>query len=137
MSQFMTYKEIMKIYTSYYARIRQLPENVIPISIAISTPKFYSGLVYKKLAPTYDILNHWKAEHNIEDYIKQFEKILQALSVEEVIKDLFVMGKGNDVALICYEKPTDFCHRHLVADWLTEQGYPCEEFIKENKINDR
>lgn len=127
----------MKIYTSYYARIKYLPENVIPISIAISTPKFYNGLVYKKLAPTYDILNKWKAEHNEEEYIEEFNKILQVLSVEEVIKDLLVLGEGNDVALICYEKATDFCHRHLVAKWLTENGYPCIEFVKENKINDR
>jgi uncharacterized protein (DUF488 family) len=33
-----------------------------------------------------------------------------------------------NIALVCYEKPTDFCHRHLVADWLKEHGYECEEF---------
>ena len=32
------------------------------------------------------------------------------------------------IALICYEKPTDFCHRHLVADWLNKNGIECEEW---------
>lgn len=33
------------------------------------------------------------------------------------------------IALICYEKPSDFCHRHLVADWLNKNGIPCEEWV--------
>ena len=32
------------------------------------------------------------------------------------------------IALICYEKPTDFCHRHLVADWFNKNGILCEEW---------
>ena len=31
------------------------------------------------------------------------------------------------IALICYEKPSEFCHRHLVADWLKEYGIEVEE----------
>jgi uncharacterized protein (DUF488 family) len=34
----------------------------------------------------------------------------------------------NKVILICYEKPSDFCHRHLVAKWFIENGINCEEF---------
>ena len=38
------------------------------------------------------------------------------------------MAGTEDIALVCYEKPGDFCHRHLVADWLNEAGYQCEEY---------
>lgn len=34
---------------------------------------------------------------------------------------------SKDVALLCCEKPSDFCHRHLVADWFRKNGVPCEE----------
>ena len=37
----------------------------------------------------------------------------------------------NDIALICYEKPSDFCHRHLVAEWLNQNGFKCEEWRSE------
>lgn len=37
------------------------------------------------------------------------------------------LSGGKDIALICYEKPTDFCHRHLVAEWLTTNGIKCDE----------
>ena len=32
------------------------------------------------------------------------------------------------VTLLCYEKPDDFCHRHLVSKWFNEHGYKCEEW---------
>lgn len=39
-----------------------------------------------------------------------------------------VEGHGHDdIALICYEKPSDFCHRHLVAQWLRDNGFGCSE----------
>ena len=27
----------------------------------------------------------------------------------------------KDVVLLCYEKPPQFCHRHLVAKWLEKE----------------
>ena len=36
------------------------------------------------------------------------------------------------IALVCYEKPSDFCHRHLVADWFNKNGIECKEFTKED-----
>ena len=26
----------------------------------------------------------------------------------------------TEIALVCYEKPEDFCHRHILAAWLEE-----------------
>ena len=42
------------------------------------------------------------------------------------------------IALICYEKPTDFCHRHLVADWFNKNGIRCKEYSdnKEDELFD-
>jgi hypothetical protein len=30
---------------------------------------------------------------------------------------------------LCYEKPQDFCHRHLVSDWMRSVGINIEEFV--------
>ena len=38
-------------------------------------------------------------------------------------------GKGKDIALICYEKPGEFCHRNIVREWLKEFGYKVEEYV--------
>ena len=52
--------------------------------------------------------------------------------LNEVLKDLSELSGGNDIALVCYEKPGDNCHRHLIADWL-----PCEviEYNPQNLIS--
>lgn len=44
------------IYTSYFGVLKKLPANVIPVSICVKAPAWYSGIQYKKLAPNMDFL---------------------------------------------------------------------------------
>lgn len=132
------------IYTSYFAKINKLPSNIIPISICAKAPDWYKGLQYKKLAPKYDFFMEWKKNHDNDYYIERFQnEVLNTLNPLRVLTELqikipddikiqmqspFYSNHEWHVALICYEKPSDFCHRHLVAKWLTENGCPCEEY---------
>ena len=122
------------IYTSYFAKLKSLPENIIPISICSKAPDWYKGLQYKKLAPKYEFFIEWKKNHDNDYYIKCFnEQVLDKLDPVDVILDFSRMIYGfnvgeDDVCLICYEKPEDFCHRHLVAKWLNDHGISCKEW---------
>lgn len=119
------------IYTSYFAKINKLPASVVPISIAAKPPAGYTGLQYKKLAPKYDFFVEWKRTHDNDHYIKCFkEQVLDGLTVSDVLKELkgLINDADKDVCLVCYEKPTDFCHRHLVAKWLNDNGIACVEY---------
>jgi uncharacterized protein YeaO (DUF488 family) len=117
------------LYTSYFANIRKLPENIIPISICGKAPDSWKGLQYKKLAPKWDFFKVWKETKDNDYYIKNFdERVLNVLNAENVVNDLYTLSNNKDVCLICYEKPSDFCHRHLVAEWLSKNGYECKEF---------
>lgn len=123
------------IYTSYFAKLKSLPENIIPISICGKAPDWYKGLQYKKLAPKYGFFMEWKKNHDNNYYIKCFsEQILDKLNVLTVMRDLIDLVNstedhiGKEIALICYEKPSDFCHRHLVAEWLNSNGIQCKEW---------
>ena len=99
--------------------LKNLPSDIVPISICAKPPYWYKGLQYKKLAPTYDILQNWHQERNKEVYKRHFKnQVLHKLHVYEIIEDLKKLSKGKDIALICYEKPGEFCHRKLVAEWL-------------------
>ena len=131
------------IYTSYFARLNDLPSNVVPISICGKAPDWYTGLQYKKLAPKRDFFMKWKENHDNDCYIKCFnEQVLDKLNAVDVVLDLSRLVYGfnvgeDDVCLICYEKPGDFCHRHLVADWLNENGFECKEYnFKPNVLLD-
>lgn len=125
------------IYTTYFAKIKSLPKNVVPISICGKAPAGYKGLEYKKLAPKYDFFWKWKQTGDNEYYIKCYlEQVLAGLSVNDVVNELYAFAKASsdseqeikDIALVCYEKPTDFCHRHLVSTWLYNAGWEIEEY---------
>ena len=120
------------IYTSYFANLKNIPSNIIPISICGKAPFYYNGLQYKKLAPKYDFFMKWKETHDNDYYIEHFQtEVLDELNIDKVIDELgYLMSydQSKDICLLCYEKPTDFCHRHLISDWLNKNGIMCEEY---------
>lgn len=109
--------------TTYFGNLKKLPNNIVPISICGKAPDWYTGLQYKKLAPKYKFFMEWKENHDNDFYIEHFRaEVLDMLDVNQVFNDLMVMTGGKDFALVCYEKPNEFCHRHLVADWFNKHG---------------
>lgn len=125
----MKLKRVPKIYTSYFAKIRNLPDNIVPISICLKSPQGYKGLQYKKLAPNYDFFMKWKETKDDDYYIEHFNsEVLSLLNQEEVLKELLSLSNNRDIALVCYEKPDNFCHRHLVSKWFLEKDIIVTEY---------
>lgn len=119
---------VMEVFTSYFGMKAKLEEaGILPVSIALWKPRWYEGLEYKKIAPKAFML---KGEYSQDEYIMFYQRfILDKLKVDEVLEDLERLGDGKDIALLCYEKPGDFCHRHLFAEWLLKQtGWEIQEF---------
>ena len=117
------------IYTSYFGNFKKLPDTVTPIAICGSTPEWWTGLCYKKLAPSWSIWSEWKYQHHDNDiYTARFnEERLGKLWADDVVFDLMTLAGDKAPCLLCYEKPGEFCHRHLVADWLTRHLYTTVE----------
>ena len=113
------------MYTGYFASLKNYQKNgLTPVSIAAKAPIWYHDAEYKKLAPKWSFFNEWKNGSHKGDndyYIKHFkEEILDKLDPAKVIKELEELaGVSSDkIILLCYERPDDFCHRYLVADWF-------------------
>lgn len=116
----------MKIYTSYFANIRNLQkEGIVAISIARYSPKWYYGPRYTNVAPSGWMIS---GQCSHEEYLKKYDEILSCLDANEVVNTIKGISQGKDVALCCYEKPGDFCHRHLLADWLNRNGFEVKEW---------
>jgi hypothetical protein len=118
----------MRIYTSYFSNSKKLTEeNIEMISISRGKPKWFHGRSCDALAPTWAML-----KMNDEDYWKNYEAILKRANPDDVVKWLKEgLKKGcNDVALLCWEKDINDCHRKRVAEWLNEYGYDVVEFNK-------
>ena len=112
-----------KIFTSYYAMARYFPNDYRLVSISADGGRIarFGGEVYKKLAPKQEFWKVWhdnkgkidELENNkyyIENYYNQ---VLRDLNPQEIIGEL-----GDSIVLLCYERAADFCHRHIVAEWL-------------------
>ena len=110
----------MTIYTGYFAKMHTY--NGIKLPIVAILPNYYSGtLQYKDLAPSKGLLFAYHREQiTKEEFIRKFKNKLNTLDKEEVYRYLTDLEYYDDVYLLCYEKPNDFCHRHIVADWLNE-----------------
>ncbi len=90
----------------------------------------------------------WKKNHDNDYYIRCFtEQVLDTIDIDTVLNDIwnllpaetqaycklfncpFWANPNQHIVLVCYEKPADFCHRHLVADWMKQHGIQMEEWL--------
>lgn len=122
------------MYTGYFARLKDYKNaGLIPISICGGAPDWYDGYQFKVFAPKWAFFNEWKNGSHKGDneyYVEHFNsEVLSKLDYTSILNKLSRFGDLEKLVLICYEKPGDFCHRHLVANWLKEHGTICEEFI--------
>lgn len=108
------------MFTSYFAKNANHKN---AISISGKSPEWFKGKECKKLAPKYWFFVKYKADHDEAFYTEQyFKEVLSLLNPNDIVKEL-----GEDAVLLCYEKPGDFCHRHLVSKWLNDNGIKCSE----------
>lgn len=114
----------MEIRTSYFAQLRKIEamDGAVPVAVCRYPPDWYKGAVYKKVAPSYVMVAGMKNADTREYFSKKyFTEVLGSLEpgkVEKEIKDIVGHSGGTFAVLLCFEKPSDFCHRHLVAAWL-------------------
>ena len=114
--------------TSYFGNLSRLKNKKV-ISIARGTPKWFNGSQYLKLAPTWEMIKHMSEE----EYIFSYKNLLKKLNPKEVYKEL-----GEETVLLCWERPGDFCHRRLVAEWFeNELGLLVPEYVFKKEKGDR
>lgn len=106
----------MKIlYTSSYEINGNHPKAV---SISGEVPEGFTGKTYRKLAPKRYFYDKYIEDGDIDAYSKEFyEKVLTNLDPYKVLNDL-----EDQSIMLCYEPFGEFCHRHLVAEWLEASG---------------
>lgn len=109
----------MKIFTSYFARLKKLEAlGLFPIAICQYPPSFYTGAVYKKVAPSWKLIQGMKDPKRREAAAEEYLRLIGKLDKESVVRELEFLSNGKDIVLLCFEKTGDFCHRHLLAEWL-------------------
>ena len=113
------------IYTSYFAAMRKMTDEQKTrcVSIARFTPKGLKdirGYAYVQPAPRL-LKAHKAGEISEEQFKAEYVAQLDKIGADVIGTDL------QNMILCCYEKTGDFCHRHILAKWLRDNGYECEE----------
>ena len=131
----------MRIYTSYFANLKTLEEaGLYCVSICNKVPSFFKGPNIESVAPTNSILAEIKkSEHTPADEERYKQRYINEVLcayrfhpeyLVNLLKYFSSQEDNRDIALLCYERPEDFCHRHILAEWLNERisGLNIEEY---------
>jgi hypothetical protein len=113
---------ILNIQTSYFAKYR----GVDGISISKGTPDWFKGQTYQPLCPPWWLI---KSDLPEKEWAEKYHAvILSKLNAATVAREL------NNKVLLCWEKPEEFCHRRVVAQWLEKElNITVPEIIYESK----
>ena len=107
-----------RIFTGNYFECKA--GNLISISHDKGKSAGFEGKTISQLAPNRQFWDVWRDnrgkisdDENNKYYIEEYYKqILLKANIEELLKD-----EENPI-LLCYEKEGEFCHRHIVAEYI-------------------
>jgi hypothetical protein len=98
------------------------------VSIARYAPKYTPAgyETYPDLEP-----GPWFKRVTQEKYVELYHReVLAKLDPRKTFDELQKLGLGAEPVLLCWEKPGDFCHRRLVAEWFGEKlGVNVPEYV--------
>ena len=96
------------------------------------------GKALPQLAPKEKFWNIWHdnigkipKEQNDRFYIEEYYKqVLSKVNIEELLKE------EKDPILLCYEKGEQFCHRHVLAEYIEiKYGVKVRDIKVDEKLN--
>lgn len=124
------------IYTSYFGKLRKIPEEIVRFNICLYPPGFAKNYrTIKLLCPSPSDFALYKDTRDevrfSECYNAQLLDLQKTLPPKEVERQLYLFSSGLDIVLLCFEKPGDLCHRHLLRKWLNDGGVECKEWGSE------
>ncbi len=110
----------MAVYTSYFGMARRFPkEKFIKTAVCYSVPRGIG--IWNSVVPDPDLVFGMKRGEITKEYYEQkyYEMLLSRK--EQIENNIPYLKNGEkDVVLLCYEKPDDWCHRHILARFLNE-----------------
>lgn len=114
----------MQVYTSYYAKMKDLWWKYGLVRISTSVPTWFPVELpsLPELYPGWELVSGIRSGSlSQEEYTKKYLEHLSHLDREAIWEKLVQMSDAYErtkMVLLCYEAPNKFCRRHLVAEWL-------------------
>lgn len=69
---------------------------------------------------------------------KSYREMVERLDARSVAEELASLCDGSkSIALMCYERNPEECHRHVVSEWMTESGITAVEWEPAEVVQER
>jgi uncharacterized protein (DUF488 family) len=124
----------MVVYTSYFGMARRFPkEKFIKTAVCYSVPPGIG--IWNSVVPDADLVFGLKRGEITKEYYEQQYYQMLLDRKDQIANNIpFLKNGEQDAVLLCYEKPEDWCHRHILARFLNEQfGLDVTEYKFEDK----
>jgi uncharacterized protein YeaO (DUF488 family) len=110
----------MTIYTSYFAKAKLFPSHLfIKTAVCYKTP--FSIGIWNSVVPSAELVFGMKRGEITKEYYEECYYQMLLDRKDQIAQNIPYLKNGErDVVLLCYEKPTDWCHRHILARFLNE-----------------
>ena len=121
---------MINIYTTNYTKASRLSnKHYLKVSISLIRPKEFNGMQINSFAPSKELLTDYKNGLSEQEYETRYREQIDKLSdIYAFFKIMAKQAKGRDILLLCYEKKSAFCHRHILSDIIFERyGYRIQE----------
>ena len=111
----------MTVYTSYFGMSRRFPkEKFIKTAVCYSVPRGIG--IWNSVGPSAELVFGMKRGEITKEYYEECYYQMLLDRKDQIAQNIPYLKNGErDVVLLCYEKPTDWCHRHILARFLKEQ----------------
>lgn len=124
----------MTVYTSYFGAVRKYfpKEEFIRTAICYKPPRGFG--IWNNVVPAPELVYGMKrGEVTPEEYEERYYSMLMFRKDFIAENVPYLLQGEKNVVLLCYEKPNDWCHRHILARFLREQfGLDVQEFNPES-----
>jgi hypothetical protein len=111
----------MIIFTSNFQK-HQNHHNACAISRTV--PADFTKRRFIELAPTWDLLSKWMDKKITKEEYKEEYTLTILNTITPEMLNRYMLER---TILLCWENPKEFCHRHIVSDWLRSKGFKSHE----------
>lgn len=99
---------------TYIAKMKEMKKNNPDAAFIVVTRS--AGHV---LSPSWKLLNDYKdGRIDWNRYTLRFREEMAAAECREEMKRIWDLAQKKDVFLVCYEKPGENCHRHILIELI-------------------
>lgn len=118
-----------KLYTTYAANLKAIPEGVLVFSIMQMPLAFMkkSGIPnIVELSPNSEIFVEYRKDKDWNKFEESYKKqMYENPKTMQYINFLIqaLDNNDNDICLVCCEKDNAKCHRRLIAEYIASLGY--------------